>query len=139
MDNREAAIATLMARIKTNSVALGLKRLKLTPTSAAAKEDCPAVYLHEGDDEVMNESNGSWHGFPKVRQLQLIFEMWVVGDNAAAKTFFKQVRALVFSEKIDGVGMSELKTFGPYSNGIHDMRGMQLVMGIIYHDVAPEQ
>ena len=138
MEQRELAIIEIRGRIKAIAVDTGLKHLKRTPTAQVGEDNLPAVFIHEGNDEIFKTSNRDWRGFPHYRRVQVLIELWVK-DPADIKALYTTVRNEIFAKPlVCGAKLEETGANGPFNNGVPGLLGMQLIMALTYVDYGPQ-
>lgn len=137
MIRRDNAIGETKEWIKAQKDVLGLKALKRTPTAPVDSSRFPAIFIHEGDDTIIKPGKQHWHGYPAVRKVEVVYEMWA-NSNADIRAMYEQLRNILLSNKLsDGSLIKESRAFGPFNGGISGAVCMQLVMELSYLDDGP--
>ena len=138
MENKALGIQAIVDRLEEVFQTWPLKYLEVCPDSQVNQDKLPAVIVLEGDDDVVKRSMRGYLGYPCVREAELVVECWET-DLGRVRDLFRTVRRAVFGQDpvlCDGVSIRELKMFGPFSLGIPGVKGLRLVLGMIYEDTG---
>jgi len=135
MQLREDSIVEIERRIKEARVALGLTTCKRMPSSAITSVHCPAVLLVEGEDVILKKSSRGKQIYPARRNLELILEI-VTLLGYDVKKLYRDVRSIVLFDPVvaDNCMIEEIRTEGPNSYDLPDIKGMRLVLSLTYTD-----
>jgi hypothetical protein len=146
MENREAGLLEIKARIKAKRTNLGIVSFKRTPTRPSGDDDLPCIFMLEGTDVIFKRASRNRLGYPAQRNLEVIIEL-VVNKIATPdiKSLYLNVRKTVFkvidsdppvynSIVADNVFINENRTEGPMGYGLPDIQAMRLVLDLIYTD-----
>ncbi|MCP3683859.1 MAG: hypothetical protein GY861_14335 [bacterium] len=146
MENREAGLLEIKARIAASRTTLGITSFKRTPTRPSTLKDLPCVFMLEGDDIILKRASRSKTGYPAKRALEVTIELVVnKKDTTDIKTLFLALRKTVFMVigsdpqtfnpiVADGVFINENRTEGPMGYGLPDIKAMRLVLNLNYND-----
>lgn len=149
MDILELALDEIKLRIKEVKDDMGIKVFKHTPTTPFSKGDLPGLAMLEGNDPIAKWANRSRHGYPAIRQLELILEIIVNKKKTPdIKDLYKKLRKGVFLERTDptiteeiinpivaeGAFIRENRKEGPIGYGLPDINVMRLVLDLLYTD-----
>ena len=137
MENREKTLVEIKARIVAIVDDHNLKTVKRVPTSPITEKAIPAVLFLEGNDDIIKKGSSRWNSYPKVRQMQVIAEVWTKTGEVDVKTLYTVVRNAIFATPYEGVELVETGSYGPFNNGVPGVLGMQLIMALTYIDVGP--
>jgi len=142
MDTRDAAVTDIMERIY-NEVTKNppyddfeLCHMELTPVDPIGVNSMPAVLLFEDEDSIIKRATRSNLGFPLIRTLSLMIEVWDLNKDKVKK-LYKSIRkgALGNGGFLSGATVTETKTVGPYSSGRDGTMGIRLVLEITYTEI----
>lgn len=136
MDNRELGIEVLEDRLKPIFTLKSLKFFKRNVDFQVNKEHMPCLLIQEGEDNIVKEYSRNYHGYPLTRELEVIVEVWDF-SNQKVKALRKEVILHTFESSpklLDGVIIKEVKTFGPFNQGIPGVLGMQVIFKMTYND-----
>lgn len=143
MDNREAGIAELKARLYARKAEAGIAMFIETPSGELNPEKTPAVLLSEGEDIIDLTSSRNQSGYPAKRILEIMFECVVDIRNNKPRTFCKDVRRALFLDKsvdeinimlLSEVFIREARMEGPFGYGLPNINGMRLILNLFYPD-----
>ncbi len=140
-DYRELGILEIEKRIRAVRTEAGLRSYRRTPSRPIDEKYLPCVYLHEGVDIIIENSNRNSHGFPRRRICEIYVETILekeAGHPTAIKDVFRKVRSSVLGSSSALVGkhvqLYELRTEGPMGYGLPDVIGMNLILGMRYFE-----
>ena len=144
MEQREVGLLQIFERIKAEKTVIGLTTFKRTPTVPVQEKDLPCVFLIEGVDRITKPNSRSPHGYPARRVLEVTVEL-IVDKKTEIKAMYKKLRSAVFKKLNsnppvydpileDEVFIVENRTEGPTGYGLPDIKGMRLVLDLIYTD-----
>jgi hypothetical protein len=137
MINRKLAIEELKNRLKTAAVELGLKDLKINPSTPIDGKKLPAIYMHTGPDVVVKPGSQRWHGYPAIREAELVIELFDK-ESGDIDELCKKVKTIVFSEKPANLNMMrETRSFGPTGFGLPGVLFAQIFIAMTYVDHGP--
>lgn len=147
MEKRFLACANLSERVKDNRVSIGVKSLFVTPTSVIKEENCPAIVMTYGDDEIQKfQQRGSIPTVNHSNIRMLRIEVHIIAPiSVKIEDLFLNLRKFVFSDiypiKLDNgendssVRLFELGSNGPYGYGnVPNMKVFDLFIGLQYPD-----
>ena len=137
MEKRESTLVEMKARIVAVHDDIGLVTVKRVPTSQITEKDIPAVLFLEGNDEIIKQATNVWNGYPKLRTVQVIAEVWTKRGAIDVKQLYMRVRDAIMVTPYEGVVLVETGSYGPFNNGVPGVLGMQLIMALTYIDVGP--
>ena len=143
MINREDGLNEIYERIKSRRFSIGLSTFIRTPSNPIQDDAMPCVFMIEGIDNVVKQTNRSNTGYPVRRVLEVILEL-VTTKDSDIKVMYRLLRQAVFlpivsSEVYDAriaenVFISENRTEGPVGYGLPDILAMRLVLDLVYTD-----
>jgi len=135
MEIRENCIVALHNIVKTNAVALGLKRIDRNPSVPVTDVQIPCLFIIEGVDIIKEKSKRNNLGYPAKRQLELTFEI-VADATTNIKTLYRNLRDYLLTDTspVDDSYIEEVRTEGPFSYGIPKLLGMRLIISVYYID-----
>ena len=137
MMNRDLAIEELKGRFKANASTLGLKDLKVNPSAPIDGKKLPAIYMHTGNDVVVKSGTQRWHGFPAVREAELVIEIFEK-ESGDISGLCSKARAIVFSEPPANLkGIRETRSLGPTGFGLPGVLYAQIFLAMTYVDHGP--
>jgi hypothetical protein len=142
--NRENGLQEIFNRIKESRTSLGVKTFKWTPTNPIQESDMPCIFLLEGTDQIVKHSSRSNTGFPAKRVMEVILEL-VTSKDTDIKTMYRNLRKVVFTKRgtdpseyssviANNVFIQESRSEGPEGYGLPNVRGMRLVLDMVYTD-----
>jgi len=144
MINRELGLNEIYERIKDRRTDIGVLTFKRTPTSPIQDSDMPCIFMLEGTDNVIRQTQRNNTGYPARRVLEVILEL-VTTKDSDIKTMFRNMRQSVFAvigsdpimynaRIVHNVSISENRTEGPVGYGLPDILAMRLVLDLVYVD-----
>jgi len=139
MDIRDNAVTDIIERIYnevTNNPPYDqfeLCHMELTPVDPIGVNSMPAILLFEDEDSIIKRATHNNLGFPLIRTLSLMIEVWDL-DKDRVKKLYKSTRkgALSNGGLLTKANVVEKKTVGPYSSGRDGTMGIRLVLEIVY-------
>ena len=147
MENRELGIVEIYDRLEAKKDTLGLNFCIRTPTGPIDPTMVPGLIMNEGDDVITQRANRGPTGYPAKRILEVAIELLIndTDETIDLKTLFLAVkRAVFYNRDIDNprievqvannVFINENRTEGPYGFGLPNIKGMKLVLDLIYTD-----
>lgn len=146
MNNREDGLQEIYERLKANREALGIKTFRWTPTQPATEEELTCIFMSEEKDEILDKSKRNKTGYPARRVLEVVIEI-IVLENVDVKSLFRNIRRVIFTERgtsppvftpivAKNTFISENRTEGPTGYGLPGIKGMVLVLDLVYTDNA---
>lgn len=141
MENRDDAVLEIMERIHnelTNNPPykdFQLVHFELTPVDPIGTDNMPAVLVFEDEDVIIKRATRNNLGFPLVRSLSLMVEVWDL-DKTRVKQLYRSVRKGMLKNegRLDNASIIEKKTVGPFSSGRDGTMGMRLITDITYNE-----
>ena len=142
MINRDNAVTEIMDR--TNEGITGenlpypdfeLKHLELTPVNPVGRNQMPCVLFFEDIDTIIKRTKRDPVGFPLVRTLNLIVELWDF-DTVKVKQLYLAVRKSILANGGDlGCATAiETKNIGPFTALQEGAIGMRIILDVTYID-----
>lgn len=135
MEKRELSVVEIEKRVKDAKVELGLATCRRMPGAPVTSDNCPAVLVVEGVDDVVKTSNRGNSIYPARRQVEIILEIISKLDYDVRK-LYRDVRSKVVMNPAvaDGCFIQEHRTEGPNGYDLPDIQGMRLVLLLFYDD-----
>jgi len=136
MENRELGIEALENRLKPIFTLMGLKLFKRNIDFQVTEKHMPCLLIQEGEDNIIKEVSRTYTGYPLIRSLDIIVEVWEM-SSVKVKELRKEVILHAFDggpTLLQGVMFKESQTIGPFNQGIPGVLGMQVIFKMTYED-----
>lgn len=135
MKNREDALVEIEKRCYDNRVEIAVNTFKRAPTRPIDSYAYPAIFMYEGDDELVQASQRDALGYPAKRLLEVTLEI-ITDETTDIKAKYRKVRNAVLSNPVVAptATIKEIRTEGPVGFGLPDVLGMRLVLALSYID-----
>ena len=143
MQNKELGVAEIFERIKAQKDTTGFVTCKRTPTRPLNEYGLPAIFVIEGEDSKLSESNRDPLGFPKKRDGLITLQVICNDSISNVKVLLNSGRKAAFTDRITmelnpvlpgNCALKELSFNGPYPLNVVDLIGMSATFELIYID-----
>ena len=140
MINRESALYEIMDRVYRGTTiehipykGFELKHFELTPVNPVSSDLMPCILFFEDDDEILKRSTRGNLGFPVVRTLKLMIDVWDFTPEKTKQLYMStRLSALDLDGHLPTASVREVKTIGPFTTMADSAIGMRLVLAITY-------
>ncbi len=135
MVNRDTALTEIYNRIAAARVTLGIVSFKRSPATPIDPAKLPCITMIEGVDEVIQVNSRGASAYPARRLMEVIIEL-SVSDSVDIMTLYRNTRVTLLSNPVltHNTFISEIRTEGPAGYDIPNVKGIRLVLALVYTD-----